>query len=117
MSIVHVALLHVASLTSGSVPSLCRLQCSSLTGHLSNDEMMSVLGRARRKARPVQWQGIQMHRPMYLSVLERQGKQQAFLVLVCQSPGGAHSDVFLRLNYLMLLLVLFSSSAANCKTS
>lgn len=61
MSVVHVALLHVP-LTLGSVPSQCRLQCSLLTGHLSNDDMMSVLGGVRRKARPMQWQGIQMHK-------------------------------------------------------
>ena len=99
MSVVRVALLHVVSLTSGSVPSRCRLQCSLLTGHLSNDEMMSVLGGVRTKARPMQWQGIQMHRPMYPTVLERQGKQQTFSVLLCQSPGAADSDAFLRLNY------------------
>lgn len=98
-SVVPVALLGVASLTSGSVPSWCRLQCSLLTGHLSSDEMMSVLGGARRKARPLQWQGIPMHRPMYPAVLERQGKQQAFSVLLCQSPGAADSDAFLRVNY------------------
>lgn len=69
-SVVHIALLHVVSLTSGLVPSQCRLQCSSLPGHPSNDEMMSVFGEARREARAVQWQGIQMHRPVYPTVLE-----------------------------------------------
>lgn len=48
-------------LTLGSEPRQCRLQCSLLTGHLSHDEMMSVLGGASREAR----QGIQMHSPMY----------------------------------------------------
>jgi len=44
MSVARVALLHVVALTLGSVPSQCRLQCSLLIGHLSDDEMMSVLG-------------------------------------------------------------------------
>lgn len=110
------ASLHVVSLTSCSVPSQWWLQCSLLTGHLSGDEVMSVLGGAGRKARPVQWQGIQMHRLMYPAVLEHWGKQQAFSVLLCQRPRAADSDAFLRLNYGVLLFLLFSSPAANCKT-
>lgn len=76
MPSVGVALLPVVSLTLGSVPRQCRLQCSLLTGHLSDDEMMSVLGGARREARPRRWQGIQMHSLVYPPSLERQGKQQ-----------------------------------------
>lgn len=82
MSGVRVALLRVVSLTLGSVPRQRRLQCSLLTGHLSDDEMMSVLGGARRKAR----QGIQMHSPMYPPVLGTSGEAAACSVLLCQSP-------------------------------
>lgn len=86
MSGVRVALLRVVSPTLGSVPRQRRLQCSLLTGHLSDDEMMSVLGGARRKARPRRWQGIQMHSPMYPPVLGTSGEAAACSVLLCQSP-------------------------------
>jgi len=32
----------------------------------------------------MQWQGIQMHRPMYPTVLEHQGRQQAVSVLLSE---------------------------------
>lgn len=97
MSGVGVALLRVVSLTLGSVPRQCRLQCSLLTGHLPDDEMMSVLGGVRRKARPRCWQGIQMHRPMYPPVLGTSREGAACSALLCQSSRAAHLGAFLRL--------------------
>lgn len=98
---VGVALLRVVSLTLGSVPRQCRLQCSLLTGHLSDDEMMSVLGGARREARLRWWQGIQMTnaQPDVPPVLGTPGEAAARSGLLCHSPGAAHSDAFLRLYY------------------